>query len=114
MKEGYKSMGLLSKEQISELIKERNMKTTEDISTMLKDLFGETLQEMMEAEMDTTLGYSKNQSEEKQTANRRNRVSLSYISVQRERRFTVPGGWWQHVIINRMGCIPQSLLQKTK
>lgn len=47
MKEGYKSMGLLIKEQIRELIKERNMKTTEDISTMLKDLFGETLQEMM-------------------------------------------------------------------
>lgn len=30
---------------------------------MLKDLFGETLQKMMEAGMDTTLGYSKNQSE---------------------------------------------------
>jgi putative transposase len=50
-------MGLLTKEQIRELIKERNMKIAEDISLMLKDLFGETLQEMMDAEMDTTLGY---------------------------------------------------------
>jgi transposase-like protein len=48
------------------------MKTTEDISLMFKDLFGETLQEMMEAEMDTTLGYGKNQTAGKQTENRRN------------------------------------------
>lgn len=54
-------MGLFTKEQIRALIKERNMKTTDDISLMLKDLFGETLQEMMEAEMDTTLGYGKNE-----------------------------------------------------
>ena len=39
-------MGLLTREQIRGLIKERNMKTTDDISAMLKDLFGDTLQEM--------------------------------------------------------------------
>lgn len=65
-------MGLFTKEQLKELIKERNMKTTEDISLMLKDLFGETLQEMMEAEMDTTLGYGKNENAAKRTDNRRN------------------------------------------
>ena len=52
-------MSFFTKEQLRELIKERNMKTTDDISKMLKDLFSETLQEMMEAEMDTTLGYGK-------------------------------------------------------
>jgi len=65
-------MGLLTKEQIRELIKERNMKTTSDISAMLKDLFSETMQEMLEAEMDTTLGYGKNENAAKQTDNRRN------------------------------------------
>lgn len=65
-------MGLLTKEQIRELIKERNMKTTSDISAMLKDLFSETMQEMLEAEMDTTLGYGKNENSAKQTENRRN------------------------------------------
>ena len=65
-------MGLLTKEQILELIKERNMKTTGDISAMLKDLFSETMQEMLEAEMDTTLGYGKNENSAKQTENRRN------------------------------------------
>lgn len=65
-------MGLFTKEQIRALIKERNMKTTDDISLMLKDLFGETLQEMMEAEMDTTLGYGKNEKGAKTIGNRRN------------------------------------------
>ena len=65
-------MGLLSKEQLRALIKERNLKTTDDISTMLKDLFSETIQEMMEAELDTTLGYGKNETTQKTGGNRRN------------------------------------------
>ena len=48
------------------------MKTTGDISAMLKDLFSETMQEMLETEMDTTLGYGKNENSAKQTENRRN------------------------------------------
>jgi transposase-like protein len=39
---------------------------------MLKDLFSETMQEMLETEMDTTLGYGKNENSAKQTDNRRN------------------------------------------
>jgi putative transposase len=65
-------MGLLTKEQIRALIKDRNMKTTEDISSMLKDLFSDTLQEMLEAELDTTLGYEKNETVSKSGSNRRN------------------------------------------
>lgn len=84
-------MGLLTKEQIRELIKERKMKTTDDISLMLKDLFGETLQEMMEAEMDTTLGYGKNQIAEKDTDNRRNGHSKKkVISEFGETELAVP------------------------
>ena len=84
-------MGLLTKEQIRELIKERNMKTTEDISLMFKDLFGETLQEMMEAELDTTLGYGKNQTTGKQTENRRNGHSKkTVISEFGETEIAVP------------------------
>jgi transposase-like protein len=65
-------MGLLTKEQIRALIKERNMKTTEDISSMLKDLFSDTLQEILEAELDTTLGYEKNETGSNPGSNRRN------------------------------------------
>jgi len=77
-----KSMGLLTKEQIRELIKERNMKTTSDISAMLKDLFSETMQEMLEAEMDTTLGYGKNENSAKQTENRRNGHSKKTVASE--------------------------------
>lgn len=75
-------MSLLTKEQIRALIKERNMKTTNDISSMLKDLFGETLQEMLEAEMDTTLGYSKNDTGGKVTSNRRNGHSKKTVTSE--------------------------------
>ena len=84
-------MGLLTKEQIRELIKERNMKTTDDISLMLKDLFGETIQEMMEAEMDTTLGYGKNENLTKTTSNRRNGHSKkTVISEYGDSEIAVP------------------------
>jgi len=63
---------LVSKAEIKQFIKENNLKTTEDIQNVLKDLFAETLQEMLEAEMDTTLGYEKNDASNKQTNNRRN------------------------------------------
>lgn len=75
-------MKLLSKEQIRTLIKERNMKTTEDVSAMLKDLFSQTIQEMMEAELDTTLGYGKNNSSDKTGSNRRNGHSKKTITSE--------------------------------
>lgn len=65
-------MSLLSKEQIKELIKERKLATVEDVQDCLKDLFGETIQAMLEAEMDHHLGYAKNDKENKETTNRRN------------------------------------------
>lgn len=84
-------MGLLSKEQLRALIKERKMTTTEDISSMLKDLFSETLQEMMEAELDTTLGYEKNGSSGKATGNRRNGHSKkAIVSEYGEAEIAIP------------------------
>jgi transposase-like protein len=63
---------LVSREELKKFIKENKMTTAEDVQTMLKDLFAETLQEMLEAEMDTTLGYERNDAKNKQTTNRRN------------------------------------------
>jgi putative transposase len=63
---------LVSREQLKQFIKEGNLKTTEDIQSMLKDIFAETLQEMLEAELDHTLGYEKNDAQNKRTDNRRN------------------------------------------
>lgn len=62
----------MSKGQIRQFIKENNIKTAEDAQNALKNLFADTIQEMLEAEMDDHLGYSKNDTQSKQTANRRN------------------------------------------
>jgi transposase-like protein len=63
---------LVSRAEIKQFIKENELKTIGDVQNVLKDLFAETLQEMLEAEMDTTLGYEKNDAQNKQTINRRN------------------------------------------
>ncbi|RUS45863.1 transposase, partial [Cohnella sp. AR92] len=64
-------MGLWSKEQLRSFIKENNLVTAQDAQNALKDLFAETLQEMLEAEMDTHLGYEKHDMQNKQTSNSR-------------------------------------------
>jgi len=44
---------------IRELIKEYQPKDVNDVQEALKDLLGETLEQMLEAELDDHLGYSK-------------------------------------------------------
>ena len=57
---------------IKELIDQYGVKTTDDIKDMLKDLLGETIQTMLEGEIEEELGYSKYNYEEKNTQNSRN------------------------------------------
>ena len=65
-------MTMMPKEQIRQFIKDHNLKTAEDVQSALKNMFAETLQEMLEAEMDVTLGYEKSNVANKSTTNRRN------------------------------------------
>ena len=60
---------------IKELINQYGVKTTDDIKDMLKDLLGETIQTMLEGEIEEELGYSKYNYEEKDTQNTRNGYS---------------------------------------
>ena len=46
---------------IQQLLQEYDIETAEDIQDALKDLLGGTIKEMMEAEMDDHLGYSKSE-----------------------------------------------------
>ena len=63
---------LFSKEQLRSLIQEENIKTTDDIQRVLKEMFGDVLQEALDAELGHNLGYEKNDIVGKETANRRN------------------------------------------
>lgn len=83
-----------TKEQLRSLIKDNNLKTADDAQKILKDLFRDTLQEMLEAEMDTDLGYEKHEKAGKSGDNRRNghtvkKVRSEYgeidLSVPRDR-----------------------------
>ena len=55
---------------IQQLLQEYDIESAEDIQDALKDLLGGTIKEMMEAEMDDHLGYSK--SERSDSSNARN------------------------------------------
>lgn len=81
---------LVSRAEIKQFIKDNDLKSVEDVQNVLKDLFAETLQEMLEAELDTTLGYEKNDGHNKRTNNRRN------VSIPEH--FTPPVRWQETAI----------------
>lgn len=75
-------MGLWTKEQLRSFIKENKLVTAQDAQDALKDLFAETIQEMLEAEMDTHLGYEKHEVKGKATSNSRNGKSRKTITSE--------------------------------
>lgn len=65
-------MSTLPKEVLRGMIKDGNLQTAGDLHSYLKDIFKGTLQEMLEAELELELGYSKGDRKNKNTDNRRN------------------------------------------
>lgn len=59
-------------ELLKELIGMYRPQSAEDITTMLKDLFAGTMEDMLKAELEAKLGYQKNDPSPKETENRRN------------------------------------------
>ena len=59
-------------ELLRQVVEQYQPKTINDIQEMLKDLFADTIEDMLKAELDTELGYAKNSQEPKQNENRRN------------------------------------------
>ncbi len=75
-------MELVSKEQMRKYIKEGNLKDLADVQAMVKELFASAVQEMLEAEMDTHLGYAKHDTKNKQTENSRNGHSKKTVDSE--------------------------------
>jgi len=65
---------------INSLLEHYNPKDAGDVQEMLKDLLGDTLQGMLEAEMDEKLGYSKYDYQNKQTDDSRNGYSKKTVT----------------------------------
>ncbi|MCP1312698.1 IS256 family transposase [Paenibacillus tyrfis] len=74
--------GLLSKQELRQFVKEHNFQSTEDIQRTLKELFADVLQEALEAELDTHLGYEKHDVKNKQTRNSRNGYSKKTVTSE--------------------------------
>ena len=68
------------KEFINSLLGHYNPKDAKDVQEMLKDLLGDTLQGMLEAEMDDHLGYSKYDYQNKETSDSRNGFSKKTVT----------------------------------
>lgn len=75
-------MGSIPKNVLREIIRENDFKNPGEIYTYFKDAFKDLLQEMLEAEMDVTLGYDKNDVKNKQTDNYRNGHSQKTVKSQ--------------------------------
>lgn len=50
-----------AKEQIRQIISQNNISSVADMYSLLKESFKDILQELMETELNATLGYEKNQ-----------------------------------------------------
>ena len=72
----------VAKEQIRQIISENNITSVADVYSLLRDSFKDILQELMEAEMDATLGYEKNQKGDLQSGNKRNGHSARTLKSQ--------------------------------
>ena len=72
---------------IHQLLEEYDIQSAEDIQEALKDLLGGTIKEMMEAEMDDHLGYSKSErsdNDDYRNGYKTKRVNSSYGSMEIE------------------------------
>ena len=95
----------VAKEQIRQIISENNINSVADVYTLLKDSFKDILQELMEAELDATLGYEKNHKGNLQTDNKRNGHSTKNLKSQY--------GEFQIDIPREMGSLNQNLSRNT-
>lgn len=75
-------MSTLTKEQVKQIVRGNNFGSVNDISSYLREIFKDLIQEMLEAEIETQLGYCKNDSENKATDNSRNGYSSKTIKSE--------------------------------
>ncbi|QOR34247.1 IS256 family transposase [Clostridium sp. 'deep sea'] len=67
---------------LREIISEGKLQTSEDVHNYLRDLFKDTLQEMLEVELETSLGYEKRERKDKQTKNKRNGYTSKKVKTK--------------------------------
>lgn len=72
----------IAKEQLRQIITENNISSVSDMYALFKDSFKDMLQELLEAEMDASIGYTKNEKDTKDSDNKRNGYSKKTVKSQ--------------------------------
>lgn len=72
----------IAKEQLQQIIADNDIKSVGDIYSLFKDSFKDMLQELLEAELNATLGYEKNKKEVIDSDNKRNGYSPKTVKSQ--------------------------------
>lgn len=75
-------MSKVSKELLRDYVNEQKFSSHDDILNAMKEMFRDVLREVLEAEMDSYLGYDKNDLSEKDTDNRRNGYSSKTVKSE--------------------------------
>lgn len=70
------------KEVVKYLLENYDIKSTLDIQEALKDMFSETIQAMLNTELDSHLGYEKSENKVALTTNRRNGFTRKTVHSQ--------------------------------
>lgn len=72
----------IAKEQLRQIIAENDINSVEDVYTLFKDSFKDMMQELLEAEMDASIGYTKNNKSDVTSENKRNGYSPKTVKSQ--------------------------------
>ena len=78
-------MARLPKELVRDFVREGNFKSIKYIEEALKDIFKDTIQEALEAEIEEELGYSKYDLANKSTSNVIENVHRQFIKVTKSK-----------------------------
>ncbi len=97
----------VAKEQIRQIISENNISSVSDVYSLLKESFKDILQELMEAELDASLGYEKNQKGDLVSNNKRNGHSPKTLKSQY-------GEFQVDIPRDRNGSLSQNLSPNTR
>lgn len=72
----------IAKEQLRQIISENDINSVSDVYELFRESFKDMLQELLEAEMDVSIGYPKNAKDDIITTNKRNGYSPKMVKSQ--------------------------------
>lgn len=72
----------IAKEQVQQILTQNDIQSVSDLYCLMRESFKDILQELLEAEMDASLGYQKNQKGKRSTSNKRNGHSTKILKSQ--------------------------------